>query len=579
MKKISKEIIDFQRLFALGLDHQKKKNFKEATDYYKKAIQKAEHSLKFHQDVDPSYSCAYNNLGNVFINLKKKKDAVDCYFKAIKINPKFAAAYYNLGNVFKGMEKHQEAVDLFKKAIEIDPNFALAQNNLGTTLNNMGKGNEAISYFKKAIQNNPNFIEAYNNLGNAMKVSGKPNEAINFFEKAIQINPKYTLAYNNLGNTYRHLLQQEKAISCYQKAINIRPNFLTAHTNLASVYRELGKHQLALDCYAHALNIDPNSPQANNNFGMLLLMLSDFDKGFEYYEWRKKILTHQDYSEYLKLNLTSKVWNGEDLNNKTILILSEQGFGDIFEFARYLFILKRKYETKVIFRARKKLVHLFKKNEFEVISETDPLPQHDYHCFLLSLPKIFFEKEKKLAKRINYINVDEKIILKWKDKLSSIKGYKVGINWQGDPKSDLSRLRSTPLSLFETFFSIENLNFISLQKGSGAEQIQNFKYRDRLYDFMSDADNKNAFEDTIGILKNLDLVITSDTSLAHVSSTLGVKTWVVLPLSPHWTWFLNSDRSPWYENTKLYRQKDFNRWDSVFTTVKKDLINEYNIQK
>ena len=242
-------------------------------------------------------------------------------------------------------------------------------------------------------------------------------------------------------------------------------------------------------------------------------------------------------------------------------------------------LLKRKYETKVIFRVRKKLVHLFKKNEFEVISETDPLPHHDYHCLLLSLPKIFFEKEKKLAKRINYINVDEKIILKWKDKLSSIKGYKVGINWQGDPKSDLSRLRSTPLNLFETFFSIENLNFISLQKGAGSEQIQNFKHRDRLYDFMSDADNKNAFEDTIGILKNLDLVITSDTSLAHVSSTLGVKTWVLLPISPHWTWFLDSDRSPWYENTKLYRQKKFNEWDSVFSTVKKDLINEYNISK
>ena len=342
------------------------------------------------------------------------------------------------------------------------------------------------------------------------------------------------------------------------------------------MFKELGEHQKAMSCYEKAIEIQPDHAIAHSNLSMLLLLLSDFDKGFEYYEWRKKIITNQDCIEYLKLNLTSKVWNGEDLNNKTILILSEQGFGDIFAFARYLFILKRKYETKVIFRVKKKLVHLFKKNEFEVISETDPLPQHDYHCLLLSLPKIFFEKEKKLAKRINYINVDEKIILKWKDKLSSIKGYKVGINWQGTAKNDHSRLRFVPLNLFETFFSIENLNFISLQKGEGSEQIQNFKHKDRLYDFMSDVDNKNAFEDTIGILKNLDLVITTDTYLAHVSSTLGVKTWVVLPLSPHWTWFLNSDRSLWYENTKLYRQKDFNRWESVFSKVKKDLVNLKN---
>ena len=580
MKIPPKQTEDFKREFALGLDHQRKKNFNEAAVCYKKVIQDAEDSFKFYKDVDPSYSWAYNNLGIVFTNLKKKQEAIDCFFKAIKIDPKFTTAYFNLGNVFKSMEKHQEAVDQFKKAIEIEPDFALAKNNLGTTLNEMGKQSEAVNYFKKAIQNDPNLVEAYNNLGNAMKNSDKPSEAINLFKKAIQINPKYTIALNNLGNVYRHLLQSEDAISCFQTAINMRPNFLEAHTNLAGVYREQGKHQLAVKCYEQALSINPTSPQANNNLGMLLLMLSNLDKGFEYYEWRKKILTHPDYNGYQKLKLTSKVWNGENLDNKKILILSEQGFGDIFEFVRYLFILKKKYKTTVIFKTRKKLVHIFKKNKLEVISEADPLPLHDYHCFLLSLPGIFFNKEKKLAERVDYINIDEKIFSKWKNKLSKINGHKVGINWQGDPKSDLSRLRSTPLNLFETFFSIENINFISIQKGAGTEQIKNFKYKDKLYNFMTEADNtENAFEDTIGILKNLDLLITSDTSLAHLSSTLNVKTWVLLPISPHWTWFLDSDRSPWYENTKLYRQKKFNEWDSVFSTVKKDLINEYNISK
>ena len=471
----------------------------------------------------------------------------------------------------------QIAKNLYKETLKINPNYVDAHNNLGIIFQALGELQKAVDCYEKAIQIQPEDAYAYFNLGLVFKELGEFQKAVDCYEKAIQIRPdRIEDVYVSLGLVFKELGEPQKAISCYEKAIEIQPNYAEAHNNLGLVFYELGEHQKAMSCYEKAIEIQPDHAIAHSNLSMLLLLLSDFDKGFEYYEWRKKIITNQDYSEYLKLNLTSKVWNGEDLNNKTILILSEQGFGDIFAFARYLFILKRKYETKVIFRVKKKLVHLFKKNEFEVISETDPVPQHDYHCLLLSLPKIFFEKEKKLAKRINYINVDEKIILKWKDKLSSIKGYKVGINWQGNPKNDHSRLRFVPLNLFEIFFSIENLNFISLQKGAGSEQIQNFKHKDRLYDFMSDVDNKNAFEDTIGILKNLDLVITTDTYLAHVSSTLGVKTWVVLPLSPHWTWFLNSDRSPWYESTKLYRQKDFNRWESVFSKVKKDLVNLKN---
>ena len=265
------------------------------------------------------------------------------------------------------------------------------------------------------------------------------------------------------------------------------------------------------------------------------------------------------------------------MTNKTILILSEQGVGDTIQFARYLYMLQDKYFVTIIFRTSKKLIHLFSKSKFKVISNDETLPEHDFHKYLLSLPQIFYQKTKNFSRQINYIPKDIKIVAKWRNKLNSIKGLKVGINWQGDKDYKGDRLRSIPLNFFDKLFTIEKVNFINLQKGPGVEQIKNFKYKDKLYDFSSEVDNgKNAFEDTIGILKNVDLVVTSDTALPHLSATLGIKTWLLLPYSPDWRWFLKLKNSPWYEHVKLYRQEEFNKWDSIFDMVKKNLINLIN---
>jgi tetratricopeptide (TPR) repeat protein len=340
------------------------------------------------------------------------------------------------------------------------------------------------------------------------------------------------------------------------------------------VFKGLGEHQKAINFFEKAIKIQPNFAEAHTNLGLLLLLLSNLQKGLDEYEWRKKVPTSREY----KLNdIESLEWQGEDLTNKTILILSEQAVGDTIQFARYLYMLQDKYLATIIFRTRKKLIHLFSKSRFKVISDEEPLPKHDFHQFLCSLPKIFYKETKNFPQQINYIPKNTKNILKWRNKLNSIKGLKVGINWQGSATYTGDRLRSIPLNYFERLFTIEKTNFINLQKGFGTEQIKNFKYKDKLYDFSSEVDNgKNAFEDTIGIMQNLDLVISPDTSLSHLSATLGVKTWLLLPYSPDWRWFLELKNSPWYEHVKLYRQEEFNKWDSIFDIVKKDLVNLIN---
>ena len=508
-------------------------------------------------------------------NHKKRnfKAAEKLYEEVLKINAKHVNAHNNLGVIFKELGQPQKAKNCYEKAIEIDPNYADAYNNLGLASQQLGKQHDAIKSFQKAIQINPDHSTAYNNLGNAHKELGEQQKAISCYEKAIQINPKYADAHYNLGIISKELDDLKKAINCYKKAIGINPNFTSAHNNLGVIYRELGEQHKAISCYEKAIQINPNHADAHTNFGRVLLSMYDFQKGFDEYEWRKKILKRS----HIFAAVESSEWQGEDLSNKTILILSEQGIGDTIQFARYLYMLQDKYAAKVIFSTRKKLIHLFSKSGFKVVSEGGPLPKHDFHQFLCSLPRIFYKETKTIPGHINYIPKDEKIVSRWRDKLASIKGIKVGINWQGSTTYTSDRLRSIPLKCFEQLFTLEKINFINLQKGFGIEQIKDFRYKDKLYDFSSEMDNgKNAFEDTIGIMQNLDLVIAPDTSLSHLSATLGIKTWALLAFSPHWVWLLKSLESPWYESIKLYRQSEVNKWDSVFSNVKKDLVNLKN---
>ena len=173
---------------------------------------------------------------------------------------------------------------------------------------------------------------------------------------------------------------------------------------------------------------------------------------------------------------------------------------------------------------------------------------------------------------------NHEIYSKWKGKLSHIKGLKIGINWQGNKNYKYDQARSIPLHFFGQLFYLKGVNFINLQKGPGVQQISSFKFKNKLYDFSNEGDNNlNAFEDTIGILKNLDLIISSDAALPHLSATLGLKTWIMLPFSPDWRFFLNTNVPPWYQKMKLYRQNKCDDWNEVFMSVKKDLINEFKL--
>jgi tetratricopeptide (TPR) repeat protein len=436
-----------------------------------------------------------------------------------------------------------------------------------------GDFQDAEASYMKLLQANPNHYGLLANLGVLAKQRQKYDQAKDFFLTALKIKPQFAGAHHNLGNLFQELGQYQKAQQCYQKALQIDPHHAHANNSLGFGLHNLGEHEKAQHCFEESLRIEPDYPAAHCNLGITLLLHADFKKGFDEYEWRKKLPAFK--KPYKKPDLGSLEWQGEDLNGKTILIFSEQGLGDTIHFARYVYLLEEKYTATIIFYAQKRLVHLFQNNSFEVITDNNRIPVHDYHIYLMSLPRIFHKETKSFPQQINYIPKNQNISSKWVDKLFDLNGIKVGINWQGSKTNVRDKYRSIPLDLFEPLFNLQGIDFISLQRGYGTAQINGFKYKDRLVGLLSEIEidsEENAFEETIGLLQHLDLVITVDTALAHLSSTLGLKTWVLLPITPDWRWFLDSEKTPWYESTKLYRQEKFNDWRSIIALIQEDLL-------
>ena len=555
---MNKKNINIQENFDLGRQNFKKNNLKDAENFFKKVLNNNSDHLE--------------SIFFLGILQAKKKDfnkAKDFFIKVIQIDSSYIDAHYNLGIVFNELKDFQNSINCYEKTIQIDSNHADAHNNLGMVFNELKDFQNSINYYKKAIQIDSNNVHAYNNLGNSLIGLYRTKEAVDYYKKAIEIDSNYIKAHENLGIAFYKLGEFQKAISCHEKAIQLNPNNLNSHNNLGIIFHQLGQFKNAKSYFEKAMQIDPDHPDANFSFGILLLSMSNFKKGLIKYEWRKKL--PQNINKFK--NIKGLEWQGENLDNKTILILSEQGIGDIIQFSRYIYLIKKEYSVNIIFMTNKKIAHLFSKSKFKLIFNEDDVPKYDFYKHLMSLPKIYYEKTKNFAPQVNFIPKDKKIAFKWKERLNEIKGFKVGINWQGTKTYDVDHLRSIPLNYFNDLFNIEKINFISLQKGFGLEQIKNFKHKDKLYNFSKEVDNgENIFEDTIGILQNIDLVISIDSSLVHLSSTLGIKTFALLHFCPDWRWNLMTKEFSWYDNLKIYRQEEVNKWDSIFSLLKKDLL-------
>ena len=528
------------------------------------AIESYKHALK----IKPDYLGAYYNMGSVMRDKGDFEGAIESYKHALRIKPDYAGAYNNMGNALSSKGDLAEAIESYKQAIRIKPDFAGAYNNMANAMKNKGDLVEAIESCKQALKIKPDYADAYYNMANAMKDKGDLAEAIDSYKQALKIKPNYASAYYNMGNALNEKGSPEAAIDSYKQAIKIQPNYADAYSNMGIALKDKGDVEAAIGSYKQALKIKPNFADAYYNFSLLYLLLGDLDKGFKYYEWRLKMIKER----HVAPARTNLIWDGEkSLNGKHFVVYEEQGLGDIIQFCRYLPVLEQK-GANVTFKVKSNLHALLRTLDSKISLNTS-LPEEnkiDFESPLMSLPYLLKTSWKLIPITSPYLYADQSKVATWGEKLSK-DSFKVGICWQGGTtKIDVGR--SFSLSLFEGISKIPNVQLISLHKGEGEGQITNIDFDVTTLGSGFDA-GQDAFLDTAGVMMNCDLIITSDTSVAHLAGALGRPTWVALQYIPASFWMLGRSDSLWYPTMTLFRQKSRGDWVGVFYTIEQNLIS------
>jgi hypothetical protein len=409
------------------------------------------------------------------------------------------------------------------------------------------------------LAQNPAHGDAWHLLGLVAHQTGNHQAAVDLISRAMALNPSAATYYNSAGEALRCLGDHQRAIAAYESALQVDPSFVEALNNLGTVYQNQGRMSEALQCYDRALALHPNYANAHYNRARTWLALGDYARGWTEYEWRWQ------RGEFRRPKHVQPAWDGAQLGGRTLLVSAEQGLGDTLQFIRYVPLLKP-FGGRVEVEVQPTLVPLLQAGGYcDVLALGQPLPRFDVHISLLSLPRALGATLASIPCDIPYLAADRERLAFWRQRMADLAGFRVGIHWQGNPQSPLEPWRSMPLACFEPLAHVPGVRLISLQKGPGTEQLSALGGRFEVVDFSRTLDvARGPFMDTAALISVLDLVITSDSAVAHLAGALGAPVWVVLNAAADWRWLCDREDSPWYPTMRLFRQRSFGQWQDVF---------------
>ncbi len=437
-----------------------------------------------------------------------------------------------------------------------------------------GKISEAIKYYQYFI--NQGFIDhrVFSNYGNILKDLGNLKEAELSTRKAIGLNPNFAEAYSTLGSILIEIDNLKEAEICIRKAIQLNPNLAEAYLSLGTIFFEIGKLQKAKEATHKAIELNPHFADAYVNLSFIELLEGNYQSGLKNYEFRfkKKIPTIPHCTTKLKRLDDQQLEIGEKL-----LVVSEQGLGDTLQYMRYIPYL-RNLGVDVAFCAQSKLHSLIRSSGIDshpfTPEETNKVAKGKW-IPLLSLPRLLKVNPENTLISQPYIKSSNELNQKWKKILSKEKKIIIGINWQGNPNMENTyQGRSIPLEIFSTLAQYDEIKILSLQKGFGSEQLNHCSFKNKFVKCQQKINSIWDFLENAAIIENCDLIITCDTSIAHLAGGMGKKVWLLLKDIPYWTWGLKKSSTFWYPSMKLFRQKDRRNWQEVMNRVSTQLNTE-----
>lgn len=542
-------------------------------------LKEAAAAYAFVLQMQPRQFDALHRLGIVFIQQNNPQRAIELLRKALKVNPESAHAHSNLGNALLASRQTDAAVASFDRAIAIAPDFAEAHVNRGDALRRLGKFEAAVASFKQAIALQPDLMPAYANWGKTLEDLGQSDQAVAVFDQAIVISPDSAAAFYNRGNALKGNQQSDAALASYDQALRLNPAYAEAWYNKGVVLQERNQIDPAVDHYRRAIEINPDYALAHWNLATALLMGAEHERGWEEFEWRWRSVETGLVAN--RRGLRQPGWLGrEALAGKTILLQNEQGLGDTLQFCRYAKLVSD-LGARVILEVQPPLLEVLR--DLEGVDQLLPdtakrIPEVDFHCALMSLPLALGTTLETIPNQVPYVRSSPEKASTWKARLAASDALRVGLVWSGNFVAGHPELKATharrniPLQKLAPL-RMDGITFYSLQKGQPAEAelpalVQAGWSGPPIIDLTAELHD---FSDTAALIDNLDLVISVDTSTAHLAGAMGKPVWVLNRFDTCWRWMLERDDSPWYPTLKLYRQTTPGDWDSMVERVRDDL--------
>jgi Flp pilus assembly protein TadD len=540
----------------LGLTLAEQGEADEARAWFQQALQ-----------LQPNRADAHNHLGLLLLEHRQFEPARASFEQALRCDPADADAHNNLGVVFREQGQLDEATACFHRALALHPDHAGAHNNLGRVCEDRGRLEEAAARYRLALCHEPGNASFHNNLGNALTRLSRSDEALSCYQQAVRLHSTEPVFHSNLANALTLAGRPEEAEACCKQALRLRPTFADARHNLAITLGAQGRFAEALRHNAQALQLEPEHPGARNCRALWWLQQGDFAHGWPEYEWRWQVagVTRRTFRE--------PAWGGSPLKGRVILLHAEQALGDTLQFIRYAPLVKERGGT-VIVECQPALTRLLATcpGIDHLVPHGSPLPPFDVQAALLSLPSLIGTTLETLPTNVPYLFADAGLVAAWRQELAGAAALKVGIAWQGSPTFAGDRLRSAPLRHFLPLARVDGVRLFGLQKGPARDQIRAVARQFTVTDLGSTLDEAGgAFLDTAAVMMNLDLVITTDTAVAHLAGALGVPVWVALSVGPDWRWLLDREDCPWYPTMRLFRQPQLHAWDEVFERMAAEL--------
>jgi tetratricopeptide (TPR) repeat protein len=507
-------------------------------------------------------------LGSTLQAQGRLEEALKTFDKAVQLKPDAAELWKNLGNVLMALERPADALLSFQHILTLDPRHWEAAYQSAVLFHQLGRLEEAVKHFDLCIRLKPDHTLTLRARARSLRDMNRLEEALQDSERACALDPGDAGACNGVGDILARLPdRQDEALQWFDRALELQPDFIQALSNKALVLGQLHRAEEAIASYDHLRSLDPDNAEVDISLGQLHLLLGDFESGWAGHEARRKIPSFS--APYPKF--AQPTWLGKEaIDGKTVLVHVDEGFGDTIQFARYVPMLAAR-GARVILVVDGPAYPLL--SGLAGVSQCFPFPAHalppfDFHCPMSSLPLAFATRLDTIPSGISYLPAPAASrVQAWDSRLGPHDRLRVGLVWSGNPSHRNDQNRSIPLRTLSRVLDADAA-FVSLQKDPRPDDKAFLVESTGILDLTADLTD---FTETAALLRCLDLVLTVDTSVAHLAGALGCPTWILLPHHPDWRWLLDRDDSPWYPTIRLFRQPKPRDYDSVVDRVSAEL--------